>query len=151
MILHWKSNEATWAFILVANDRWRNWNINEQQHVCHWQWSTERCNVLPSTVILRLKRDTDGRSLRFKARLAAMSSLQCIFDSIDDLYALVIGIELVRTLCKLCRQRIEAWGIWILKGHSCTHFPENEQVLLSFQHFRPIKTSQGTLCNCKCP
>ena len=54
--------------------------------------------VLPAAVILKVKRDANGRPVRFKARLVVRGNLQS--DPVDytELYAPVACIELVRVL-----------------------------------------------------
>ena len=54
--------------------------------------------ILPSGIILKLKRDENGQPKRFKARLVARGNLQDSFTYDIELYAPVACIESVRTL-----------------------------------------------------
>lgn len=54
--------------------------------------------ILPSVILLKLKRDGNGKTALFIFRLVALGNLQNGFDVLPDLYVPVICIELVRTL-----------------------------------------------------
>ena len=65
--------------------------------------------VLPSMIILKLKRDENGRPARFKGRLVALGNMQSDLTLLMDLYAPVICIELVRALLSVAQ--VKGWAI----------------------------------------
>lgn len=65
--------------------------------------------VLPSMIVLKLKRDENGRPARFKARLVALGNLQVDIGLLIELYAPVICIELVRALLAVAQAK--GWSI----------------------------------------
>ena len=75
---------------LVALVKNKTWTVGERPPIS--------AKILPSMVILKLKRDENGKPARFKGRVVALGNHQTGFDVLSDLYAPVICIELVRTL-----------------------------------------------------
>lgn len=67
--------------------------------------------VLPSMIILKLKRDNVGRPARFKARVVALGNYQDEFGNEIELYAPVVCIELVRAL----------FAVMLIKGWTVKH------------------------------
>jgi len=65
--------------------------------------------VLPSIIILKLKRDENGFPARFKRRLVALGNLQNNVEILIDLYAPVICTELVRALLSI--SQVKGWSI----------------------------------------
>ena len=65
-------------------------------------WSEEShppgAKAIPSGIVLKLKRDADGKPCRFKARLVARGNLQDDMFDFGELYAPVACIEVVRIL-----------------------------------------------------
>ena len=61
--------------------------------------------------ILKMKRDSDGKPARLKARLFALGNYQDEFGNIVELYGHVVCIELVRTLL----------AVMLFKGWSVKH------------------------------
>lgn len=53
---------------------------------------------LPSGIVLKLKRDAEGRPVRYKARVVARGNFQSEPEQYIDLYAPVASIDLVRTV-----------------------------------------------------
>lgn len=56
---------------------------------------------LPFRVILRLKRDSSRRNVRFKERSVARGNFRTDFDDYSELYAPVVCIELVHALISI--------------------------------------------------
>lgn len=54
--------------------------------------------VLPSNIILKIKRDSDGNAARYKARVVVLGNLQSVPVTLLELYAPVACIELVRVM-----------------------------------------------------
>ena len=61
---------------------------------------------LPGGILLKLKRDSNGLTVRFKARLVVRGNLQddSDFDTHLQLYAPIVCIELVRLLLNVAQQ-----------------------------------------------
>lgn len=110
----------------------------------------EGSNILPSTVILHFKRDTDGRPIIFEARLASIENLQSRFDSMDDLYAPFDSIELVRTLLQVMQTKNWRFRHLDIKRAILTIVCQKmNKFALNFQHYRTIRNSQERSCTLK--
>ena len=126
---------------LQHNKTWTNGGIPPQG-----------ARILPSEIILKIKRDPMGKPARFKARLVARGKFQA--DPIDytELYAPVACIEMVRILLSIAVAK--SWSIDQLdvKGaflHAA--LPKSENIWLRLPKIDGVPPASGQIVSLKKP
>lgn len=80
--------------------------------------------MLPTGIIIKLRRDQHGQPARYKACLVARGSLQPNVPSVAELYTFVVYIDLVRDLLAMASMRgwnvehVEIKGTFMYAHHS---------------------------------
>lgn len=107
----------------------------------------EDAEVIPSGMILRLKRDEDGKPARFEARLVARGNLQNDDAlSFSDLYAPVACIELVRLLLTISvafgwtRHHLDIKGAFLYAT-----LPESTKICLKLPFIKGVEEANGRI------
>lgn len=100
--------------------------------------------VLPSGIILRLKRDSAGLPARFKGRVVVRGNLQAESDDYLEHYAPVACIELVRTVFAVAAAL--GWTIQLVdvKGAFLhASLPKEERIFIKLPNVKGVETASG--------
>ena len=88
---------------LNALDDMETWVIDENP----------KCPPLPTHIVLKIKRESDGRIERFKARIVASGNFQIFAENYFETYAPVVSFTVVRVFLniglqqKMCRAQLD--------------------------------------------
>ncbi len=83
-------------------DEMRTWK--QVGTVASFKESNKGVKLLPTQIILRIKRDEHGSPSRFKARLVAGGNLQIVGQDVDQVYAPVVDYSIVLLLLAIGKQ-----------------------------------------------
>lgn len=102
--------------------------------------------VLPSGIILRIKRDEDNDPARFKARLVARGNFQTILELEMDLYAPVACIEMVRLMIAVAvALRLDIHQIDVKGAFLHAQLPDGEEIFMRLPKIPGLDSVSGKL------
>lgn len=101
---------------------------------------------LPSIVILKIKRDANGKPVRFKARLGVLGNLQGLIGDYSELYAPVACIELIRVLLAVAEAL--GWNVQLVDVKSAfvhATLPASDEIYVQLPHLKCIPSIYGKI------
>lgn len=133
-----------WTEVIRDKIETLNWN-GTREKITELPWFA---SILPSGIILKLKWNSLGRPIRFKAREVAGGNFQIAISNYCELYALVAWRELVTTLFKVA----VATGSTIHLVHvtwASLHalLPESDIIYMKLPNIAGMKTISGEVAS----